>query len=427
MFSLSVNIKISRRWCMKCFKPAGSTDEHYHRLYPYYAEVYALTEIRKKPGFGVPLHSGIGGHSVLYLNGVCLDPRTTYPVLTMCDPNALPERQGVGVSVNSHFKNANWIAVEGKDFLWHGAREPGEHLSAAVYERTQHRAKEMGILDCIEFHDELFRAKPNGMSERDYKYEISIATDYAVNFGRDIYQARIPLNRSRMAAVVDFLNVLNSPYREGKRVYRWRVLNDNCSHVTHNALACAGIWSPWPTGQSPLIAAFGFPVPKNEFVDLMLRTNDFPIADAKAVYNDPSARRALLDGNSLPTAPGALASASSAVVSNDLYLTERLRLIFYDSPFFGPYRAQLARIFREARYSDLRENLRHFVGLYQEARAINRALRHCQRGKFDSSTFDEWTQFCLRYDCYIEAEWTKVMGYLAGLDQPRTIRFDVSP
>ena len=38
---------------------------------PYYAELCALTEIRKKPGDGVPLHSGIGGHAILYLNGVC--------------------------------------------------------------------------------------------------------------------------------------------------------------------------------------------------------------------------------------------------------------------------------------------------------------------------------------------------------------------
>ena len=45
----------------------------YEDLYPYHAELCALSELRKKPGFGVPLRSGIGGHSLLYLNGVRLD------------------------------------------------------------------------------------------------------------------------------------------------------------------------------------------------------------------------------------------------------------------------------------------------------------------------------------------------------------------
>jgi hypothetical protein len=47
----------------------------YDRFYPYYAEICTLTEIRKKPGFGVPLNSGMGGHCLLYLNGVRRDPR----------------------------------------------------------------------------------------------------------------------------------------------------------------------------------------------------------------------------------------------------------------------------------------------------------------------------------------------------------------
>src|ERR1700692_3779992 len=36
--------------------PAGS--DVYERFYPYYAELAALSELRKKPGFGVPIRSG---------------------------------------------------------------------------------------------------------------------------------------------------------------------------------------------------------------------------------------------------------------------------------------------------------------------------------------------------------------------------------
>jgi hypothetical protein len=252
----------------------------YGRFFPYYAELCALSEIRKKPGFGVQVRSGMGGHSLLYLSGVCLDRQAGYPTLKLCDPGAWPARHGVGISVNSHYKNANWVAAGDPDFPWRGALAPGERLTRDAYERTQDCAKAMGILDGVQFHDHLFRDKPHCMSERDYMYEISIATDYAVCFGRDTYRARIPLERRRMGAMVDFLNDLNETYRDGRRVFRWKALNNNCSHVAHNALAVAAIWSPWPTGQILALAAFNFPVPKNEFVDLMLRTNDLPIQDA---------------------------------------------------------------------------------------------------------------------------------------------------
>ena len=170
----------------------------YDRLYPYHAELCALSELRKKPGFGVPVRSGMGGHCLLYLNGVRRD-RTGYPTLKVCAPDEAPASNGVGISVNSHYRNANWVAAEGRDFLWRGALQPGERVTREAYERTQHHAKEIGLLDGVQFHDHLFRAKPHGMSERDYMYEISVATDYAVRFGRDTYRARIPLDYQRMA------------------------------------------------------------------------------------------------------------------------------------------------------------------------------------------------------------------------------------
>ena len=89
----------------------------YDEFYPYYAELCATTEIRKKSGDGVPLRSGIGGHAVLYLNGVCRDRQVAYPTLKLCEANLSPKSEGVGISVNSHYKNANWIATDGTGFL----------------------------------------------------------------------------------------------------------------------------------------------------------------------------------------------------------------------------------------------------------------------------------------------------------------------
>jgi hypothetical protein len=337
-------------------------DAAYETFYPYYAEVCALSEIRKKPELGIPLRSGIGGHSILVLHGVRRDRQGGYPVLQLCDPGAAP--QSVGISVNAHFRNANWVAADGPDFLFLGALQDGEALNLDSYQRTQDRAKALGILDGIEFHTELFKDKPAGMSDRDYMYEISAATDYALSFGRDIFRARVPLDRDRMARIIAYLNDLNTPYRDGAKIFRWKVLNNNCCHIVHNALAVAGIWGPWPTGQFFATAAFNFPVPKNEFVDLMLRTNDLPITNPHALYKDRTVRRALLETGTLPTVPGALASTARAIQTNAMYDIARLRLIFYDNPFWGPYRFRFARIFKDPRYTDLRENLRHFARLY---------------------------------------------------------------
>lgn len=386
---------------------SGATPPAYEDFYPYYAELCALTEIRKIPGIGVPLNSGIGGHVLLYLNGVRLDHSAGYPVIRLCTPDEPPANYGVALSVNSHFRNANWVAVEGRDFIWRGALAPGERLTRDVYERTQTQAKALGVLDGIEFHEELFRAKPSGMSDRDYKYEISIATDYGAQFGRDSYRARIPLDRARIGIMVDYLNAENLPYRNGERFYRWSVFNNNCVHVAHNALALAGVWKPWPAGQWVVTAAFKFPVPKNAFVDLMLRANDLPLEDAQALYKDKAARRALLAFGTLPTAPGALASTVRAIEENDLYDIDTLRLIFFDNPYWGPYRFAFKRIFNTPRYTDLRTNLRYFAERYEAVLA---------RGPGKRKYSGERALFQTRYEEYAGREAARAADYLTRLD-----------
>lgn len=384
---------------------AARDDAAYSRLYPYHAELCALSEIRKKPGFGVRFRSGMGGHSLLFLNGVRLDRAAGYPTLRLCDVNGAPADHGVGISVNSHYRNANWVAAEGRDFVFRGALGPAEALTPSSYARTQDRAKGEGVLDGVAFHEHEFRDKPRDMDRRDYMYEISVGTDYAVRFGRDIYSAKVPLDRQRMGIVVDFLNALNAPYCDGTRQYRWRLFNDNCSHVAHNALAEAGVWAPWPTGEFFITAAFNFPVPKNELVDLATRVNDFPIDEPKAVFADPAARRALLELDTLPAVPGALVAAQPAVAANQIYDTDRLRLIFYDNHLWGRYRGRWAHIFREPRYCSLPANLDHFAVVYEKARRNLPAARGNA----------EMARFAARYERYLERELTRVARRRAEL------------
>ena len=146
--------------------PYIAIDEHaYASLFPYFAEYCALSEFNKKKGFGVDLEGGgPGGHSVFYLNGACrVARRWTTRCLTLCDetPQGMAGR-GVGLSVNDHYRNANWTATEGRDFFFDGDLAPGEGVTRASYERIQQKAKAMGILDGVVYHHEGARGQTRG-------------------------------------------------------------------------------------------------------------------------------------------------------------------------------------------------------------------------------------------------------------------------
>ena len=241
--------------------PRGPLDAEasYTALYPYYLEFCALSEIQKLPGYGADIRGGVGGHSTVYLNGACL-AGPGYPELRVCDgPN--PGADGVGLSVNAHFANANWAAIPGRDFFYHGDLKPGQPLTRAAYDATKAHAKRLGLYDAIRFHDVVFADLPPGYPPdaqgRDaFKYEVSIGTDYAIGYGRDRYCARVPVDAAEMGRITAYLNALNRPYRDGLATYVWSVLTDNCIHLAHNALTAIGFWPEWPTHQFVLFAAF---------------------------------------------------------------------------------------------------------------------------------------------------------------------------
>src|SRR6202000_3308148 len=163
---------------------------------------------------------GVGGHSTIYLNGACL-VGTGYPELKVCHDE--PAGNGDGLSVHAHLSNANLPAIPGRDFFYHGDLKPGQPLTRAVYDATKVHAERLGLYDAIRFHNVVFDDMPEGYTREAYKYEVSIATDYAVGYGRDRYCARVPVSAAEMARIVAYLNGLNRPYREGKVKYDWSV------------------------------------------------------------------------------------------------------------------------------------------------------------------------------------------------------------
>lgn len=365
----------------------------YTSAHPYYLEFCALSEIQKKPGYGADIRGGVGGHSTIYLNGVC-QLGDGYPDIAVCAHDAASN--GVGLSVNAHFANANWVAIPGRDFFYHGDLKPGQALTRKVYDATKAHAKHLGFYDAIRFHDVVFDDMPPGYARDAFKYEVSIATDYAIGYGRDRYCARVPVSAAEMARITSYLNGLNRPYWDGKAEYEWNLLTDNCIHVAHNALASIGFWPPWPTRRSIIVSAFDFPVPKNEFVNIMRRANDMPIDNLLAVWNDMPTRRTVLAGGNLPTREGAIATFEPAVRENELYATD-LQLIFYDEPVFGHYEGWFRQIAAQRRYTDPRADMRYFSNLYARIEAERRPLEWWQRNHPGLASQRDFATFHTRF------------------------------
>ncbi len=400
--------------------PTSATEEaQYAALYPYYAETCALSQIEKKPGFGVSLSGGVGGHNVMYLRGACRKPGQGYPVLELCDElTPKPAIDGVGVTVNGHFSNAMWVAVDGRDFFFDGDLGPGQPVDRDSYAAVQERALAMGIYNGIDFHEEYFADMPAQFTRADFRYEISVATDYAISFARNRYCARVPLSRAQMRKSIDYLNALNEPYRQPGKVFEWNVLTRNCSHVNHNTLAAAGVWFEWPMDRFILISAFDFPVPKNEFVNLMQRTNELPIDDPGALYKDQHARAMLMTEGRLPTAPGAIADLGIVRVPNEIYATNS-RIIFYDEALTGSFQRRFNTILSQPRYFRLRDNLEYFAELYQKIAAERLPVETyvAQHANIASRDIDDFRAFYRRYNEYIDEQLHEVRGKIAQLNE----------
>jgi hypothetical protein len=420
---VAVGIAISSAGCVSArfdVPPSTNDEALYAKLYPYYAEYCAVSQVKKRPGLEPDTSGGIGGHAVLYLNGVCRDENADYPEIQVCAAGAEGHSNGMGISINAHFRNANWIAIPGRDFFFRGALRPNEPVTLSAYRRTQERARELGILKGVEYHDYVFDDMPAGMNRREFMYEISVATDYALELARDRYCARVPMRREQMGRVVAYLNRLNAKYRDGNGDYVWDVLLDNCIHPLHNALAAAGVWKEWPTHRFILISALDFPVPKNEFVNLVRRTNELPIDDSDRLYRDEVARRTLLQDGWLPNGVGSIVNAVSAVAANEIY-DPGVKLIFYDAPVLGEYESWFRRIFSEVRYTDLRANLQHFADLYSRSVSQRLSTQAAAASQTAVPKPDDLAEFRDRLYRYIERQLSSTTDILANLTSFRTV------
>jgi hypothetical protein len=340
------------------FSPALAAPD-YDALYPFNVSICAVTQKKK-------INSNTSeqpwGHLTMYIKGACRDRNAAYPRLRECQTG---EIDGAIISVNSLFKNVNWIAIEGRDLAFNGELQPGQTLDQAHYDRITENAIKDGVFKGTLIHDSRY----DGSEPLDlFVAHHSVDIDFALSFGRDNYCARLPITQPMLREMINNLNARNEGYFTGKTgIYTWDAIKDNCAHLIHNVLAALGVWKPKETNRSLPVQAFNLAIPANEVLEIMEFGQGKKLPNPASLFKTTHLRDALLKWNWLPFRHGILNETTYLHQPNNLYKGD-LSIFILDPPFAGKT-TQFYEYAANPKYRDMLENLRRYNRLYAEALA----------------------------------------------------------
>lgn len=335
-------------------------DIAYEQLFPHYVELCATSQYRSKTkGSG-----GVPGHALMYIKGACKDEQAAFPQLRRCRATATTlddSEHGVGVSVNRWFRNVNWVAIPGYELFYKGNLAPGTRLTRKHFDATVRAAIDNGVFHGVELHD--YPTEAAERSLEDFVTRESIGTDFALQFARTSFCARLPVTEAMLDEVIAFLNDKNREYATGVADYNWDGLADNCVHTVRNALAAANVWSPKTVWAVKLARLFNLAIPANEFVNLALLGTEGSIEDYREIQGEDALRDALHEFQWLPTRHGALVKTLPVHQPNDVFDTT-FRLFALQLPLSRGKRENAIRLMSDERFVSLETNLQHFRNRY---------------------------------------------------------------
>jgi hypothetical protein len=333
----------------------------YEQLFPHYVELCALSQWSRIDGTG---RGNPFGHAVMYIKGACKDEQAPFPQLRRCRSVATtfddPEH-GVGVSVGRWFRNVNWIAIPDHNLFYTGNLEPGQRLTQEHFKATVRAAIDKGVFNGVELHPGWTQNAQ--WTLKDYVADQSITADFALQFSRNVFCARMPVPEPILDEVITFLNDKNYEYATSDVDYNWSLLANNCVHTVRNALAAANVWRPMSVREVKIRHLFNLAVPANEFVNLGILGAEGPMEDYRDVQEEAPLRDALHEFRWLPTRHGAVVKTLPVHEPNDVFNT-RFQLFLIQSPLRMTLTANAVHLLSDQRYVDLKANLLHFREKY---------------------------------------------------------------
>jgi hypothetical protein len=322
--------------------------------------------------------------------------------------------------VNKIFDNVTWVAIPGRDEFFRGGLANEQTLDRDFFEIAIKKATMAGWFKGVGIKDALMRERSSALNLEEFIVRHSIGTDFALNFARTAYCARLPMSRDAIGKVITYLNGANESAQ--KSGYIWNMYTNNCSHVAHNALAAAGVWDP-KVARGPgainvardvvsvaralaLSQMSDFSFPANNFVRLYEAGNERPIDDALSAFRNHDVRRTMNDGW-ITTGPGALIASYPIheATRNRMFSAGRDPFLF-SVPMLWDKAETFKRLTRDAPsiVTDLDASLTHYRERYEEALANQRSLDEELRSLRGIESEEEFRIFYGRFYDYIAEE-----------------------
>lgn len=398
--------------------PGTLNQEEYRKLYPLSVKFCPMTKVHRK-GEGA---GGAFAHAVLYFDNACVETSHGYPQIRRCRPG---ETQGTGVSVNKVFKNVNWVAVPTRETFFYGDLPNNEMLDMAAKGGTEvvntditdvsaksdsEERKEvtsqrldliskiaaLGIYQGIELKDNVAAKRKANEDETRFKINQSLDTDFAINWGRDVYCVNVPLNENLLDKGIEFVNLANIVHADKQRLkdyklqylnyrdlkginiykkdaqptenaseYNWNGISENCAHLAYNLFAAMGLVSPRRVGIK-IPNPFTMAVPADRWVSLIRTANsDFgrAIDEVWDLYLPGRNRNILLEQKVVVKHNGVIAEAipTHNVEKNDIFIRSEKLVAMWPMNWWPTYKYSVKR---PKDLYDVGENLVSFDARY---------------------------------------------------------------
>lgn len=319
------------------FKMA-TAEASYENYYPYYFEYCTGTQVKYQKEYYDGAEGGIGGHGLVYVNGLCKDYSKDYPQVIPCHEvtsNTIPH-QGVGISLDSDFKNLTWVAIPGRELTFFGETNPKE-INKEDIERIISKATDLKIFENVKMKSVLEMGLTPNTSQFEREVILaSIGTNLAVNWGRKLNCVRIPIEKEKLKDASTYLNNLNDSYYKTGKEYKWSMVSNNCTHLAINTSHALGLNKSIKTDKKLIPQQiFNLAVPANAYL----------------MYMD----KIILKKKTL----GAIANRYDVFPSNVMYKTDELEaLTLPRKRIFRMFATPIKydRYLKEGRYSNIKDN-----------------------------------------------------------------------
>ena len=265
--------------------------------------------------------------------------------------------------MNRWFRNVNWVAFDGREQFYGDEGGRTGTVTPARLEAAARQAIADGVYRGVELWP--YPGAPPQPDLFDFVLRNSVATDFALLYGRSALCGRVPVQAEMLDEVIDFLNDLNREFATGAADYRWSGYHDNCVHTLANALAAASIREPIAVWETRLRQLFHLAVPANEAIGLAALGTSGPIDSYERIFDDDSMRNGLLEFDWLPTRHGALLVSLPVHPDNQVFDPQPRLLVFQGAVTLRTTR-RLLKLLDDPRFTELDANLRHFRQVYGE-------------------------------------------------------------